>query len=145
MKTIIRTLPPNLKERPFDFYVASVLFLVGLYGIFDERFPERFQQPVTSIFINVISIYLMAASSLIISSLLCKKQERPVYAYMSEFFGWMLICAASISTSLLYIASAALYTGFSFVWTIWLLIWIGMAGASLIRTYDLYIITRRNR
>ena len=142
---IIRALPYNLRERTFDFYAAFVLFFVGVYGIVDDSFPERWQQPITSVFINLISVYLMVASSLVISSLLCNKKQRPVYGYMSELFGWMLICAASVAASLIYIASAALYTGLSWVWAIWLLIWIGMAAASFIRTYDLYIITRRKR
>jgi hypothetical protein len=143
MNKIIRTLPTGLKERPFDFYTVFVLFLVGVYGIVDDNFPERFQQPVTAIFIHLISLYLIAASSLVISSLLCNKKQRPVYSHMSEFFGWMLICAASVAAAILYIASALLYTGFSWVWLIWLLIWVGMAISSFIRTYDLYIITRR--
>jgi drug/metabolite transporter (DMT)-like permease len=146
MKAILRALPVSLRERPFDFYAVFVLFLVGVYGIVDDNFPERWQQPITSVFINVISAYLIVASLLVISSLLCNKKERPVYGYMSEFLGWMLICAASVAASLLYIASVIGDSPQSWIiWFIWLLIWVGMSIASFIRTYDLYIITRRNK
>ena len=146
MKKILGALPDGLRERPLDFYTAFVLFLVGVYGIVDETFPERYQQPISHIFIHLISIYLIVAASLVLSSLFCNKKNKPVYAFLTEFFGWMLICAASVAASLLYVASAVLYDISSWVtWTIWLLIWIGMAVASLIRTYDLYVITRRSR
>ena len=145
MNKILKALPHSLRERPLDFYTVFVLFLVGVYGIVDENFPERFQQPITNVFVNLISVYLIIASSLVMSSLLCNKKKRPVYSYMAELFGWMLICAASVAASLLYIASAIIYSGASVVWAIWLLIWVGMAAASFIRTYDLYITTRRNR
>ena len=146
MKKILGALPDGLRERPLDFYTAFVLFLVGVYGIVDETFPERYQQPISHIFIHLISIYLIVAASLVLSSLFCNKKNKPVYAFLTELFGWMLICAASVAASLLYVASAVLYDISSWVtWTIWLLIWIGMAVASLIRTYDLYVITRRSR
>ena len=146
MKKVLGALPDGLRERPLDFYTAFVLLLVGVYGIVDDTFPERYQQPISHLFIHLISIYLIVAASLVLSSLFCNKKNKPVYAFLAEFFGWMLICAASIAASLLYIASAVLYDTSSWVtWSIWLFIWIGMAIASLIRTYDLYIITRRKR
>lgn len=146
MKKVLGTLPDGLRERPLDFYTAFVLLLVGVYGIVDETFPERYQQPISHIFIHLISAYLIVAATLVLSSLFCNKKNKPVYAFLTEFFGWMLICAASIAASLLYVASAVLYDISSWAtWTIWLLIWIGMAIASLIRTYDLYVLTRRKR
>jgi hypothetical protein len=55
----------------------------------------------------------------------------------------MLIAAASIAASLLYIASILNGHPNSWIlWFVWLFIWIGMAVASLIRTYDLYSLTR---
>lgn len=146
MNRIYRALPVGLRERPLDFYAAFVLFLVGVYGIADDRFPERFQQPLSTIFINVISVYLIVAASLVIASLFCNKKKKPIFAHLSELFGWMLICAASIAASLLYVASLFVSTPQSWVvWAVWFCIWLGMAFSSLIRTYDLYIITRRSR
>lgn len=146
MKKILGVLPDGLRERPLDFYTAFVLLLVGVYGIVDDTFPERYQQPISHLFIHLISVYLIAAAALVLSSLMCNKKNKPVYSFLAEFFGWMLICAASVAASLLYIASAVLYDISSWAtWIIWLLIWIGMAFASFIRTYDLYIITRKSR
>ena len=146
MKKVLGALPDGLRERPLDFYTAFVLFLVGVYGMVDETFPERYQQPISHIFIHLISLYLIIAASLVLSSLFCNRKNKPVYAFLAEFFGWMLICAASVAASLLYVATVIFYEVNSlFTWSIWLLIWIGMAVASFIRTYDLYVITRRIR
>jgi len=143
MKKVLGTLPVGLRERPLDFYTAFVLFMVGVYGIVDDNFPERFQQPLSSFFINIISGYLIIAASLVMSSLLCNKKQNLISSYIRELFGWMLIAAASIAASLLYIASIVNGHPNSWVlWFIWLFIWIGMAIASLIRTYDLYSLTR---
>ena len=146
MEKVLRALPIGLRERPLDFYTVFVLFLVGVYGIVDDNFPERFQQPLSSIFVNIISFYLIIAASLVMSSLLCNRKDKPLYAYMTEFFGWMLITAASVAASLLYVASISMGNPNSWIlWSIWLLIWIGMAVSSLIRTYDLYNLTRRSQ
>jgi drug/metabolite transporter (DMT)-like permease len=146
MNKVLGTLPIGLRERPLDFYTVFVLFLVGVYGIVDDNFPEKFQQPLSSVFVNAISVYLIVAAILVMSSLFCNKKNKPIYAYMTEFFGWMLICAASVAAALLYLASIITNHPTSWaIWAIWLLIWIGMAAASFIRTYDLYNLTRRSR
>jgi hypothetical protein len=146
MKKVLGALPIGLRERPLDFYTAFVLFMVGVYGIVDDNFPERFQQPLSSFFISIISIYLIIAASLVMLSLFCNKKDKAVYAYMTEFFGWMLITAASIAASLLYASSIINGNPNSWIlWLVWLFIWIGMAIASFIRTYDLYSLTRRHK
>lgn len=82
----------------------------------------------------------MAASSLIIATMLCNKVKRPIFSIMGEFYGWMLVVSASVATSILYIASV-IFGGAPtnwITWALWVIAWIGMAIASFIRTVDLW-------
>ena len=141
MKNVIfRTLPTALRERPLDFYTALVLFMIGLYGIFDNTFPERFQDEILILITTIVSGYLMAAAALIISTMLCNKVKRPIFAIIGEFYGWMLVVSASVAITFLYIASAFLgdVPENWIIWILWVAAWIGMAVASFLRTVDLW-------
>jgi len=89
-------LPASLKERPLDFYTAIVLFMIGVYGIFDQTFPERFNDNLIVLIVTIISGYLMAAATLIILTMSCDKVKRPIFAIIGEFYGWMLVVSASV-------------------------------------------------
>jgi hypothetical protein len=133
----------KLRERPFDVYVASVLFLLGLYGIVDEGFPESAVGGNYVWLLHLICLYFMAASAVVIVSLLCHRQKHPVMALMGEIYGWGFIAAAATATALSYLS--VFFVGGAenwFSWTIWLTIWIGMAVASLFRSLDLYTFYR---
>ena len=133
-------LPISVKERPLDFYTAAVLFMIGVYALFDSTFPERFQDKTIIFIIHIIGGYLMAASLLIISTMLCNKVKRPIFSIMGEFYGWMLVVSASVATSILYIASV-IFAGAPvnwITWLLWVVAWIGMAIASFLRTVDLW-------
>lgn len=134
-------------KRPFDFYVAALLFLAGLYGIISESWPEEIiDNNLTQVFIVIVSIYLMAASAVIMSALLCKKVTRPVFSLMGELYGWMFVAAGSLATSLMYVGGVVNDAPSSWwVWSILLIIWIGMTIASAIRASDLYLIYRSLR
>ena len=138
--TVLRALPIALRERPLDFYTALILFMVGMYSLIDHTFPERFQDPTIIFIIYIISGYLMAASALILSTMLCNKVKRPVFSIMGEFYGWMLVVSASVAISILYLAS--LFFGNTptnwTTWALWVVAWIGMAIASFLRTVDLW-------
>lgn len=128
----------HLRERPFDFYVAFVLFLLGVWGIIDSRWPEAYADGNMLILMTIISLYLMLSSGFIMASLLCKRQKHPVLALMGEMYGWFFIAAAAIATSIVYLV--ALYHGVEniYVWAIWFLIWIGMSVSSGVRAFDLF-------
>lgn len=114
--------------------------MIGVYALFDSTFPERFQDETIILIIHIIGGYLMAASLLIISTMLCNKVKRPIFSIMGEFYGWMLVVSASVATSLLYIAS--IFFGGApenwITWLLWVVAWIGMAIASFLRTVDLW-------
>jgi hypothetical protein len=144
MKNIIGRLPQGLRERPFDVYTAFILFMVGIYGIADDNFPERFSDELTIVFINIISAYLMAASSVILVALFKDKRQYPVFNLFGQLFGWAFISAAALATSLIY-AMSILFHGSPESWTlwsIWLIIWFTMFVASMLRTMELYNIYR---
>lgn len=129
----------KLRERPFDFYVAFVLFLLGLYGIIDDGFPESSAGGEYLWLMHLICTYFMIASAVIILSLTCHRKKHPVLALMGEMYGWAFIAAAALATALSYLS--VFFTGGAqnwFSWFIWLMIWVGMAIASLFRSLDLY-------
>jgi len=144
MKNIWGRLPEGLRERPFDVYTAFILFLMGIYGIVDDSFPERFSNQLTVFFINIISAYLMAASSVILVALFKDKRQYPVFNLFGQLFGWAFISAAALATSLIY-ATSILFAGSPdswALWSVWLLIWFTMFVASMLRTMELYNIYR---
>jgi hypothetical protein len=129
----------RLRERPFDFYVSSVLFLLGLYGIVDDGFPESALGDQYTWLLHLICLYFMAAAAVVMASLLCHRRKHPVLALMGEMYGWGFIAAAATATALSYL-SVFFFGGAEnwFSWLIWLVIWVGMAVASLFRSLDLY-------
>ena len=142
MNTIKRVFRNHLRERPFDFYVAFVLFLLGVWGFIDDSWPESRADGVMLLVMTVISAYLMVSSGFIMASLLCKRQKHPVLALMGEMYGWFFIAAAATATFLVYLV--ALYHGVDSVsvWFIWFLIWVGLAIASAVRGIDLFLFYR---
>ena len=133
-------------KRPFDFYVAFLLFVAGLYSIVNDTWPESVETHVTQTFIVIVSLYLMTAAAVIMASLLCKRASRPVFSLMGEMYGWMFVAAASLATSLMYLG-AVLYNDPSswWLWGILFTIWVGMTIASSLRSFDLFLVYRSLR
>lgn len=129
----------KLRERPFDFYVAFVLFLLGAYGIVDDGFPESAVGASYTWLMHIICTYFIISAAAIIWSLACHRKKHPIASLMAEMYGWAFIAAAACATSLSYLS--VFFVGGAenwFSWIIWLSIWIGMAVASLFRSLDLY-------
>jgi hypothetical protein len=127
----------KLRNRPFDFYVAFVLFMFGVGGFVDPHWPEDYVSGVLFTIVTIIDVYLIVASLLIISSLLCKRQCHPVLAIMGEMYGWLFISAASLAIFVIYIAALYNQLGNMWILAIWALIWAGMAISSGLRSLDL--------
>jgi hypothetical protein len=143
MSKVKGVLRNKLRERPFDFYVAILLFITGFYSIVSDTWPESVQNKLVSTIIVIISLYLMAASVMIMASLSCKRQKYPVWSLMGEMYGWMFVSSASLATVMLYFGSLignspSSWWSFSAL----VLIWGGMLIASAIRFFDLLIIYR---
>lgn len=129
----------KLRERPFDFYVAFVLFLLGLYGIIDDGFPESAVGENYTWLLHLICLYFMVAASAIIWSLTCHRTKHPVGSLMAEMYGWFFISAAATATALSYFSVFFVGGADNWLsWIIWMAIWVGMAFASMFRSIDLY-------
>lgn len=133
----------KLRDRPFDFYVAVLLFITGVYSIISDSWPESVGNDLISTLIVITSLYLMGASSIIMISLSCKRQKYPVLSLMGEMYGWMFVASASLATLLMYIGSLignAPHSWWSF--SAMIVIWGGMLLASAVRFFDLLLIYR---
>ena len=136
----------HLRERPFDFYVAFLLFGSSIYSIVSDSWPEDIDNGVVSTLIGIISIYFIVASSVIMASLACRRQRWPVMTLMGEMYGWMFVAAASIASVLMYVGSVVGSAPSSWaVWAIMLFVWFGLFVASGIRFLDLFNIYRSLR
>ena len=143
METIRGVLRNHLRERPFDFYVAFLLFGVGAYTIVNDHWPESINSPFVQTAIAAISIYLIVASAIIMFSITCRRKKWPVLSLMGEMYGWLFVSAASIATVLLYLG--AILGGVPSDWTSWIVmisIWLGLFIASGLRFLDLFNVYR---
>lgn len=133
----------KLRDRPFDFYVAVLLFLTGFYSIISDSWPESLGNSLISTLIVIISLYLMGASVIIMLSLSCKRQKHPVLALMGEMYGWMFVASASLATLFMYFGSLIGNSPSSWwVFSAMIVVWGGMLMASAIRFFDLLLIYR---
>jgi hypothetical protein len=140
VKNIIGRIPEGLRDRPFDVYTALILFIVGVYGMVDDNFPERFGDELTIFLVTIISGYLMVSSSIILVALLKDKKKAPALHLFGQLFGWAFVAAAALATSLLY-AIHPILSGFPDkmgIWSIWMIIWFTMFVAAMLRVMELY-------
>lgn len=146
MKEVKGVFRNKLRERPFDFYVAFLIFIAGMYSIFNSTWPESFHHESTIIMINVVSAYMSTASLIVMISLLCNRSKRPVFSIMAEMWGWLAISAAATATFLMYSFMIAT-NGINnlTISSILDFIWLGLALAAGFRSLDIYLIIRKPR
>lgn len=143
MSEIKGVLRNHLLERPFDFYVAFLLFLVGVYSIVSDHWPEGIDNGLVRMLIMIISFYYILASVIVMISLSCRRRRCPVLSLMGEMYGWLFISAASFASVLMYIGSV--FGGAPQSWAAWgilLIVWFGLFIASGLRFLDLFNVYR---
>ena len=143
MNKIKGVLANHLRERPFDFYVAAILFLLGMFAIFSDSWPESFGNSIVQIIIVIVSLYYVIASVMIMVSLSCKRKNHPVLALMGEMYGWLFVACGSLATSIAYIGMLFSYIPNDWrIWGIMFAVWIGLFISSGIRFLDLFSVYR---
>lgn len=146
MNSIKGAVRKHLRDRPFDFYVAFMIFLAGTYSILSPDWPESVHSASTSLLIYIVSIYMMIASAIVMSSLLCNRQKRPVFALLAEMWGWLAISASSTAAFLMYTYMIVSQNADNLaVSTVLDFVWLGLALASGLRSLDIYLITKGRR
>jgi len=145
MSNIKGVLRNNLRQRPFDFYTAFVIFLAGAFALVSPYWPENAPSPQIVVMINLVSVYMMVASGIVMSALLCNRKTKPVYAVLGEMWGWLAISAASFAVTIMYVAQM-IYVGYPGIWLpiILAFIWFGMFLASGFRSLDIYLMLKRS-
>ena len=73
-------------KRPFDLYVALLVFLLGLYGLIDPNWPPLESTPLLAMILTIEDIYLVSAGVIIMASIIFGRFN-PVRAVISEMFG----------------------------------------------------------
>lgn len=131
----------NLRERPFDFYVAALLVIIGVYSIISDTWPETLGDTFIEGIVAIISLYYMCAGIVIMASLSCRKNKHPLFALFGEMYGWMFVCFAALANVILYIASIIGHAPNSWwAWLLMLFVWLGLFISSGLRFLDLYFV-----
>jgi hypothetical protein len=134
--------PQGIRSRPFDFFVAFLVFFIGGYGFFDPDWPEKFDA-FTAFILTVEDIYLVVASSIIMSGLvvnefLIKKKCQGrlfVFSIVFQMFAWLFLSVAgwviAISTPWIPPSVFAEQEG-PLLW-IWTVVWALFASGAWLR------------
>jgi hypothetical protein len=131
-------LPWGLRERPFDVYAAVLLFITGVYTFFTDMIPPGFDSFAITVIVNVVAVYFMASSIVILTALLKDPHKCPAFVLFGEMYGWSFVAAASLATSFMYLASLFWITPYSWLaWGSWFFVWVMLTVASSIRSIDL--------
>jgi hypothetical protein len=138
-------IPLGLRARPLDFYVAFLVFFIGFSGIIDPTWPERFDHTPAYWLVWAEGIYLMAASIIIMISLLIREKKKCrvkllVTSIIGEMFGWLFVSSASwviVLTSWYVPPSLMVEANNPISFWAWVLVWIGLGVASFMRYMDL--------
>lgn len=143
MNQIKGVLANHLRQRPFDFYVAAMLTLMGLFSIFSDNWPESFSSPLVQTIIVIVSLYYVFAGIIIMLSLSCKRKKHPVLALMGEMYGWLFVACGSLATTIAYIG--VLFSSLPDDWRLWgimFAVWVGLFLSSGVRFLDLFSVYR---
>lgn len=132
----------GIRKRPFDFFVAFIVFLLGLYGFFDPNFPEDYDWPIWAIMMFE-DVYLVAAGAVIMASLIMRETgKRVVCSLAMEMFGWMFVSvAAAVITVTSYWVPSSVFAGPdqpAAINYLWMGFWACLATASLFRYLDMH-------
>jgi hypothetical protein len=131
-------LPWGLRERPFDVYAASLLLIVGIYVLTHDVYPESLGSTWITIVVNVVALYLIAASTVVLTALLKDPRKCPAFVLFGEMYGWAFISAATCATTIMYMGSLFWYQPMSWLtWGLWVFLWSSMAIVSAMRSFDL--------
>lgn len=130
-------------KRPFDLYVALLVFLLGLYGLIDPNWPPLESAPLLAMILTIEDIYLVSAGVVIMASIIFGRFN-PVRAVISEMFGWLFVSSAAwvITLTSWWIPPAIFVPPYpvddhGWVLAIWIVIWFGLAVSSLLKYLDI--------
>lgn len=136
----------RIGKRPFDLYVAILIFLFGLYSLLDDHWPEDYHDGISLFLIQAVSAYMMVAAVLVIVSLLCNPAKRPLLSLLGEMWGWLAIAAASSATAIMFIYMQFVVEMHYPVLAITMLtIWIGLSVSSVMRSLDIHLVLKGKR
>lgn len=136
--------PMGIMERPLDFYVAFLVFVIGLYGLIDVDWPPTVLDQWVAVVLIFEDIYLVLAATGIMIAMACRKTRHVVCSIVVEMFGWLFVsvAAAMIALSSYWIPPAVFVDPHPedgphlILWT-WIAIWAGLAIATFVRYMDM--------
>lgn len=142
--------PLGVSARPFDFYVAFLVFFAGAYTFIDPNWPPKDGGELQYWLIMIEDIYLMIAGACIMLALIIKQiglsskrgvsDKAVVAAVVGEMFGWLFVSASSavIAVTAWIFPPIAIQNHLSKEMAgAWFLMWAGLAISSFARWRDM--------
>lgn len=138
-------MPMGLRARTLDFYVAFLVFFIGVCGFIDPTWPERFEGKPAYWIVLVEDIYLILASLAIMLSLIVRESRKCkmkilIPSLIAEMFGWLFVSAGAfviVFTSWYIPPSAVVDENSTLSLWLWILLWLGLGISSFMRYLDL--------
>lgn len=139
------TKPMGALRRPLDFYVAFLVFLIGLYGLVDQHWPPEASSDFIKWILNIEDVYLVLAGTMIMVSLVLRDfRIKIVQSLVCEMFGWAGIASAAwvITITSFWIPPAVFIDPqpqdtMALISATWITIWAGLAAAASLRYFDM--------
>jgi hypothetical protein len=135
-------LPQGFRSRPFDAYTAISLIVVGVYAILDPVFPEGQTDAFGELIFNVISLYFIAASLVMLAALFCQEKKHPTFAYFGQMYAWAFIAAAGMAAATYQLWSGIISQSVTvdnpaLFWVVFF-IWGAIGWAAFVRAFDMW-------
>ena len=142
----------GIKSRPFDFYVAFLVFFSGFWAVIDPMWPEEYKENQMLYWILLIEdVYMMVAGLTVMLSLIALQtmiyKKRPrlmVSALVGDMFGWLFTATAATMITLStpwFPPSAVAGDAGTMLW-VWAGVWGGLAIGAWWRWWDLHKLGR---
>lgn len=136
-------LPQGFRSRPFDAYTALSLIVVGVYAVLDPTFPEGQTDAFGSIFFNVVSLYFIVASIVMLAALFANENKHATFSYFGQMYAWGFISAAGLAAAVYQVwsgvaAQTVIVDNPALFWVVFF-IWGAIGWAAFVRATDMWV------
>lgn len=144
-KCLWNMIPSQIRERPFDFYLAVVLLIVSCMNIrSSENLPLYITKYLPSLLVDIISMYFIFACLILLISMILSNKNFPHFCFFAEMWSWAAITAASLSAFVVYIHILIIGNVQEFNYWFWgMLMYFLLSFSSFIRSLGMWLIYKK--
>lgn len=134
-------IPLALRNKPFTLYVVSLIWLANAFALVTGTTAGLIFLPANGWLVFIITLYFLVSSTIIILSTFANSSKHSTFSVFGQMYGWLALSAASASAAVLYIVNwfGAYHFAYPLEFIFIIFVWLGLAGASLLRSTDILI------